>query len=164
MEKENKTIYVCQGLQGSGKTTWAKQWAEENPECRIRINRDDIRNMLGKYWVIQREDFVTNIEDHCLIEGMKNGYDIVLDAMHLSPYWYNTLDYLVCYMNSKSNKYEYKIVCKPFPTRLSECIRRDAERENPIGKDIILNTYEKNKEFIHSIFGDEYVDDTSSKP
>lgn len=67
MEKESKTIYVCQGLQGSGKTTWAKQWAEEDSEHRIRINRDDIRNMLGKYWVPQREDFVTNIEDYCLI-------------------------------------------------------------------------------------------------
>ena len=157
MEKENKVIYVCQGLQGSGKTTWAKQWAEEDSENRIRINRDDIRNMLGKYWVPQREDFVTNIEDHCLIEAMKNGYDIVLDSMHLSSYQYNSLDYLISYINTTLRNYSYRIVCKPFPTPVSECIRRDSERENPIGKDIIINTYKKNEEFIHGIFGNDYI-------
>lgn len=42
-------IILCRGIQGSGKTTWAKQWTLEDPEHRVRFNNDDIRNMLGKY-------------------------------------------------------------------------------------------------------------------
>ena len=39
-------IVLCRGIQGSGKTTWAKQWVLEDPEHRVRFNNDDIRNML----------------------------------------------------------------------------------------------------------------------
>lgn len=42
-------VILCRGIQGSGKTTWAKQWALEDPEHRVRFNNDDVRNMLGKY-------------------------------------------------------------------------------------------------------------------
>lgn len=48
-------LILCRGIQGSGKTTWAKQWVLEDPEHRVRFNNDDIRNMLGKYWVPSRE-------------------------------------------------------------------------------------------------------------
>lgn len=51
-------IVLCRGIQGSGKTTWAKQWVLEDPEHRVRFNNDDIRNMLGKYWVTSREHLV----------------------------------------------------------------------------------------------------------
>lgn len=29
-------IILCRGIQGSGKTTWAKQWVLEDPEHRVR--------------------------------------------------------------------------------------------------------------------------------
>lgn len=38
----NKVI-ICRGIQGSGKSTWAKQWVKEDPNHRIRINQDDFR-------------------------------------------------------------------------------------------------------------------------
>lgn len=44
--KERKLI-ICRGIQGSGKSTWAKQWCHEDPEHRVRFNNDDVRNMLG---------------------------------------------------------------------------------------------------------------------
>lgn len=55
-------IILCRGIQGSGKTTWAKQWVLEDPEHRVRFNNDDIRNMLGKYWVPSREHLVSDIK------------------------------------------------------------------------------------------------------
>lgn len=53
----NKLILTI-GIQGSGKSYWSKKWAEEDPENRVRLNYDDIRNMLGKYWVTNRENIV----------------------------------------------------------------------------------------------------------
>ena len=57
-----KKLILTRGIQGSGKSTWARQWVEEDPENRVRINNDDIRNMLGKYWVTSREDLVADIK------------------------------------------------------------------------------------------------------
>ena len=58
-----KKLILTRGIQGSGKSTWARQWVEEDPENRVRINNDDIRNMLGKYWVLSRESLVSNIKE-----------------------------------------------------------------------------------------------------
>ena len=37
-----KKLILCRGIQGSGKSTWAKAWVAEDPEHRIRINNDDL--------------------------------------------------------------------------------------------------------------------------
>ena len=42
-----KKIILTRGIPGSGKSTWAKAWVAESPETRIRLNWDDMRNMLG---------------------------------------------------------------------------------------------------------------------
>lgn len=47
---EKRKLILCRGIQASGKSTWAKAWAKEDPEHRVRFNNDDIRNMLGEYW------------------------------------------------------------------------------------------------------------------
>lgn len=78
-------IILCRGIQGSGKTTWAKQWALEGPEHRVRFNNDDIRNMLGKYWVPSREDLVKDLKSTFLWSSMSYGFDIVIDNMNLNP-------------------------------------------------------------------------------
>ena len=77
-------IILCRGIQGSGKTTWAKQWVLEDPEHRVRFNNDDIRNMLGKYWVTSREVLVRALRDTCVHRAMDESYDIVIDNMNLS--------------------------------------------------------------------------------
>ena len=37
---ETRKIIICRGIQGSGKSTWAKQWCHEDPEHRVRFNND----------------------------------------------------------------------------------------------------------------------------
>ena len=51
-----KRIILTRGIPASGKSTWAKQEVLKDPEHSIRINRDDLRNMSGQYWVPARED------------------------------------------------------------------------------------------------------------
>ena len=36
-------IILCRGIQGSGKSTWAKKYILEDSENRVRFNNDDIR-------------------------------------------------------------------------------------------------------------------------
>ena len=82
-------LIILQGIQGSGKTTWAKHWVKEDPKHRVRFNQDDIRNMFGVYWVPSREPLVKAMHNSFLKEAMLEGYDIVLDNMNLNQ---KTLD------------------------------------------------------------------------
>lgn len=39
-------LIITRGLPGSGKTTWAREWAAADPERRAQVSRDDVRAML----------------------------------------------------------------------------------------------------------------------
>lgn len=142
-------IVLCRGIQGSGKTTWAKQWVLEDPEHRVRFNNDDIRNMLGKYWVTSREHLVSDIKKDFMMGAMEFGYDIVVDNMNFNPkeieYYENLVDSTLGYMNCYSLEY------KDFFIPLEVCIERDSKRENPIGEEVIRKTYERYKSIIESV-------------
>lgn len=142
-------IVLCRGIQGSGKTTWAKQWVLEDPEHRVRFNNDDIRNMLGKYWVPSREHLVSDIKKDFMVSAMEFGYDIVVDNMNFNPkeieYYENLVDSTLGYMNCYSLEY------KDFFIPLEVCIERDSKRENPIGEEVIRKTYERYKSIIEDV-------------
>lgn len=142
-------IVLCRGIQGSGKTTLAKQWVLEDPEHRVRFNNDDIRNMLGKYWVTSREHLVSDIKKDFMVSAMEFGYDIVVDNMNFNPkeieYYENLVDSTLGYMNCYSLEY------KDFFIPLEVCIERDSKRENPIGEEVIRKTYERYKSIIENV-------------
>lgn len=147
-------IILCRGIQGSGKTTWAKQWALEDPEHRVRFNNDDIRNMLGKYWVPSREDLVKSLRSAFLLNSMSYGFDIVIDNMNLNP---KELEYYNGVLNGWNNpkwampdvvRPKYSLEFKDFFIPLQDCIERDSKRPNPIGEEVIRKTYEKYKDIL----------------
>lgn len=147
-------IILCRGIQGSGKTTWAKQWVLEDPEHRVRFNNDDIRNMLGKYWVPSREGFIKDLKDSFLWEAMSYGFDVVIDNMNLNP---KELEYYEGVLNDWNNPMElisttgrpkYELEFKNFFIPLQDCIERDSKRPNPIGEEVIRKTYERYKDII----------------
>ena len=139
-------IILCRGIQGSGKSTWAKQWVLEDPEHRVRFNNDDIRNMLGKYWVPSREKIVTEIKKDFMINAMELGYDIVIDNMNLNS---NEVTYYKDLAASTSRLISpYVVEFKDFFIPLEVCIERDSKRENPVGEEIIRAAYERYKHII----------------
>lgn len=131
---DKRVLIICRGIQGSGKSTWAKQWCHEDPEHRIRFNNDDIRNMLGDYWVPNREKVVTATYNTVLAYGMEKGYNIVVDNMNLNPKTCAELEKTVKDFNENyTYDWKYEVEYKDFFIPVDECIRRDAMRPNPIG-------------------------------
>lgn len=146
--KERKLI-ICRGIQGSGKSTWAKQWCHEDPEHRVRFNNDDVRNMLGDYQVPSREKLVTEAKANMITFALIKGYDVVVDNMNLNPKedaWIRTL----CENVEKDTGIHVNIEYKDFWTPVEECIRRDAARPNPIGEKVIKETWRRYRNFIIS--------------
>ena len=148
-------IILCRGIQGSGKTTWAKDWVKEFPVNRIRINNDDIRNMLGPYWIPERENLVSIIKNVTAHYAMDLHFDIVVDNMNLNPKEVESWKELINIHNnslktfSEEPCYEYELEFKDFfNISLQDCIERDLKRPNPIGEEVIRKTYEKYKHII----------------
>ena len=140
-------IILCRGIQGSGKTTWAKQWVLEDPEHRVRFNNDDIRNMLGKYWVPSRESLVSTIKMNFLIQATNFGYDIIIDNMNLNPKEVTFYKEFIDSYNRGDHDKQYELEFRDFKTPLDVCIERDSKRENPIGAGVITSTYNRYKNF-----------------
>ena len=174
MDKIIKKIILTRGIQGSGKSTWAKAWVAEDPKHRIRFNWDDMRNMMGPYWVPSREP----INEHILWAGVNsaafctNPYDIVIDNMNLNPKtWKQWEDWIINYnksLNAEETNTQYILEFKDFFIPVEECIRRDAMRSNPIGEKVIRETWKRYKHFIQTTCVENYVNnlrkDDSNKP
>lgn len=144
---ETRKIILTRGIQGSGKSTFAKQWVLEDPEHRVRFNNDDIRNMLGKYWVPSRENLVSTIKMNFLIQATNFGYDIIIDNMNLNPKEVTFYKEFINSYNKGDHDKEYELEFKDFKTPLEVCIERDSKRENPIGAGVITSTYNRYKDF-----------------
>lgn len=152
---ETRKLIICRGIQGAGKSHFAKQWTLEDPEHRVRFNNDDIRNMLGKYWISSRENIVSDLKKTFLYSAMCHGYDIIIDNMNLNPKEVKYFQVFVENWNNPKDKiftisktiFEYKIEFKDFKTPLEVCIERDSKRKNPIGAEIITSTYNQYKKF-----------------
>lgn len=152
----NKLI-LTRGIQGSGKSTWAKAWVAEDPDSRVRINNDDIRNMLGNYWVVGREPLVSEMKQYVTQAAMDRGYNIVIDNMNLNPHEVKFWEKVVELNNADPDGYKYEIEFKDFFIPLEECVRRDAMRPNPIGEKVIRETWKRYKHFIQTTEVEKHV-------
>lgn len=145
--KQKRTIVICQGIQGSGKSTWAKEWVKEDPNNRVRYNNDSIVEMLGANFSGNLGMTIRGIRQKAIEIIMRHGFNLVVDNMNLDPKHTRELGYIITKVNNDDDcPYEYEPVFKTFfETPLDECIRRDSLRPKPIGEEVIRNTYEKFK-------------------
>lgn len=141
-----KKIILTRGIPASGKSTWAKQEVLKDPEHSIRINRDDLRNMSGQYWVPAREDYITTCRNQLLNIAVYMGFNtIILDDMNLNP---KDIDYISMIVDNFNKALEgdnqYKMEFKDFTNvPLNVCIKRDSKRENPLGEKVIRGIFNK---------------------
>ena len=133
-------LIICRGLPASGKSTWAKQWVLEDPEHRVRINQDDIRLMLGKYWVPSREKLVQEIQFDAIIEALSREFDVVIDNTNLNNKVLDQFNRLI--KTFEDYEIEYKDF---FDTPLSVCIERDKNRDLQVTEKVIRSFYDNYK-------------------
>ena len=146
-------VIICQGIQGSGKSTWALNWVKEKPTKRVRINRDSLRKMFGKYWVLEREKLCNEVEDKAIAYAMVRGFEVVIDDMNLNPKTLEHVKELILNVDSKAD-----IIYKLFNTPLTECVTRVEKRNASLPEDeqipisVVLETFDRYKEVYGLIF------------
>lgn len=130
-----KEVIMLKGIQGSGKSTYAKQLIDENPGKYKRINNDDIRLMLdnGKF-TKQNEKFVDLVRNQLIVMALDNGFSVILDNMNLHAKHEINVRQLI---KGKAN-----LTIKDFTdVPLETCIERDLKRPNSIGEKVIRKAY-----------------------
>lgn len=133
------TIKVTRGVPGSGKSTWAKAWVAEDPQTRARVNRDDIRAMVGVeggFGSEAQERMVSAIEEANVKIMLAKGIDVVVDATHLrarfAKRWF---------------QFDDDVEFVDFPVSMATAITRDSLRRTGggrgVGPSVIESFYEK---------------------
>ncbi len=141
--RDKQKLVITRGLPASGKSTWARAWVLEDPKTRVRVSRDDIRKMLGPYWVPTREKLVTAIEDAMIYNALLFGYDTIVDAtnLKLNDRFSNIRDQVAA-----SNEISISMEIKDFTNvPLETCIERDKQRtgDDRVGETVIRGMYDK---------------------
>lgn len=86
--ESDQTIKIMVGVAGSGKSTIAKAWVAEDPDNRVRVNRDSFRKMItgsSKKAILSQEmeTIVTKAQTQVVEESIKAGKSVVIDDTNL---------------------------------------------------------------------------------
>lgn len=147
-------LILTSGIPGSGKSTWAEQWVAEDPENRVRVNRDAIRmETFGTWFPVDADgrpdkaadQKVSEIEERRIREALKAGKDTVVDATHLTPKSWSRHQHL-------ARQFGANLTRRDFPVDLEEALRRNAARERQVPDFVIRGMYKglgPNGEFHH---------------
>lgn len=161
---DEKRIYICRGIPASGKSTWSREFAKQYPLCVVRLSNDDIRRMMGTYWIPNRESLVKKTKREGVRIALESGYNVVVDDMNLNQCQINSsVDAAIkgwkAYTQRKHNDdtlFLLRIIHVDFPTDLESAINRDANRHGDeyIGADVIRMNYDKYHDVLKT--GDTY--------
>lgn len=128
-------IIILQGVPASGKSTYARKLHEQNKDYVI-VNRDSIRRMRGDYWIPEQESYITDIEICCVESALKRGLTPIIDATNLNEAYLE-------FWKDIAEDFEVEIEYIKFEIGYEEALLRDANREYPVGKDVIYKFFKK---------------------
>ena len=129
-------VIICKGLPGSGKSTWAKKYCEKNPDW-VRVNRDDLRNMRGRYWIPKQENMISDWEHEIIVTALEHKKNVIVDATNFNQNHVNSIKDICGLVGNV--EFETKF----FNVSLEDCIKRDLARPNSVGEKVIRGMYNK---------------------
>jgi predicted kinase len=142
-----KTVYLTKGCSGSGKSTWAKELVQKNPNSYKRVNKDDLRAMIDcGYWSPKAEELIKKVRDSIILLALEAGKNVVVDDTHLAG---NHIEHIKELVKGKAI---VEIVDHFLQVPIEECIKNDLKRLNSVGEAVIRRQYndyfKKTKEVI----------------
>jgi predicted kinase len=120
-------ILMLKGLPASSKTTYAKELVDQGW---ARVNKDNIREMVNNSkWSKENEQQVLILRDNLIRQYVSAGYNVVVDDTNFGKH--------EAHIHAIAEELGADFEVKFFDIPVSECIRRDALREKPVGKKVI---------------------------
>lgn len=123
---KHKNLWLLAGLPGSGKSTWAKHWVENNSASAI-VSRDEIRFSMLKdeedYFAHEDQVYQIFIQRTQTLLNSPYINDIFVDATHLNSKARKKL------LNALVIPDRAEVGCVYFTTPINVCIERNNQRE-----------------------------------
>jgi len=140
-------VILCQGVPGSGKSTWALTKIRDTSYR--RANRDDIRSLFGDASLSLKSFFeneVTTVQHGMILAGLRKGHSVVVDDTNLTAKAVKGMKDLVqsyCNQSGKVVGFETKV----FPVEAKTCVERDKKRGEDggrsVGEDVIKKMHKR---------------------
>lgn len=130
-------LVILRGLPASGKTTIAHRWVAEAPDCRARLNRDDLRRSLydlDGVLPFDLENIITKAQRAQAEALLKAGVSVIVDDTNLRLRYANAWATL-----ADDNGAAFRVI--DVDTPVDECVFRDLARrlhgERSVGENVI---------------------------
>lgn len=143
-------IEMTVGIPACGKSTWSKEKLKKNPEGIVRVNRDDLRNMLSNYhFSDENEKMVTSARNFLIQQALRRGKNVIIDETNLNRRNFDDIVKMVKQLNI-----EAKVVEVPFFVELDTAIARDAARTGSaqVGEDVVRKFWKKSGGASHKFY------------
>lgn len=129
------SLTFLRGIPASGKSTYAQQWIMEDPDNRVRINRDEIRAALtGSKANHTREKEVTQLEMQLTERALRAGKDVLSDNTNINTKFLPKTIKMAKALGAEIHH-------KDFPITVEEAIRRNSKREHQVPEAVIHRMY-----------------------
>lgn len=128
-------LFLTRGLPGSGKTTWAKSKVAENPEKYVRVNRDELREMMFNYtYTTELESFLLMVRDFIIKQALNANKIVIVDETSLKE----EVETRIRKLLGEFGDVDFEIVdFTNVPVEV--CIERDRNRDRTVGENVITN-------------------------
>ncbi len=130
-----KKVVILQGLPASGKSTYAKELLLKEKGRWVRVNKDLLRQMChASHWSKANEKFIVNLRNQIILMALEEGKHVIVDDTNFSSH-IEQIKQLV------KGKAEVKVNDSFLKVPVEDCIKRDLQRLNSVGKDVIMSMY-----------------------
>ena len=127
-------LIATRGLPASGKTTEAKRLlGEAEPGSLVRVNRDDLRELLHGQAHYQHvtEEQVSLVQQASVTELLRSGVDVIVDDTNLRARYLRVWVDLAARLGAEFEVRDFTAI------DVEECVRRDRVRARPVGEEVI---------------------------
>lgn len=113
------------GIPSSGKSTWAKSEVAKDPNNWVRVNNDQLRDMMnGSVWSQDYEKMITDARNYLIRDALKRGKNLIIDNLNLNKRHFDEACKIAKSMNADIQVFE-----KVFYIEIEEAMERNAKRE-----------------------------------
>lgn len=132
-----KKVLILVGLPASGKSTFAKNLLSKYKGQWVRTNKDLLREMLhDSQWSKANEKFIIQLRDTIILMALEEGKHVVIDDTNFGPH----IEHIKELVKGKAT---VEINDSFLQVPVEECIKRDLLRPKSVGKDVIMEIYNK---------------------
>lgn len=136
MNKNN--MIITRGVPASGKSTFAREWVSADPDNRIEVNRDNIREMMGfpGRGSKDQEKMVTDIHRAMIASAADSGKSVIVSDT-------NMVARFVKQITRTGIDAGMDVEIKDFKIDFDTAMKRDRNREDSVGEDVMRDFFQR---------------------